>query len=202
VIVVVLATGGREYYPAGAYPALIAAGSMAIRASWPVIRVWLAVQAAVTMILGLPIYPVAWLHSTPQPAVNYDAGETAAWPAFADQVRRVYDALPEADKPTTTILASNYGEAGALIHYGLPNVYSGHLAFWRWGPPPDRLTGPVIIVGYSKEDDLRKECGSLDLATRIDNGLKLDNDEQGAHVWICRQPNRTWSQLWPELYHM
>lgn len=198
VIVVVLATGGREYYPAGAYPALIAAGSLAVSGGWAAIRVWVSVQAVATMILGLPIYPVAWLHSTPQPAINYDAGETAGWPALADQVRRVYDGLPESHK---VILAGNYGEAGALIHYGLPNVYSGHLAFWRWGPPPDSLTGPVVVVGYS-EDDLRGECGSLELATRIDNGLHLDNDEQGTPIWICRETHRTWSQLWPELYHM
>jgi hypothetical protein len=200
VLIVVLATGGREYYPAGAYPALIAAGSLAIRAGWATIRVWAGVQAVLTMILGLPVYPVAWLHSSPQPAVNYDAGETAGWPAFASQVRAVYDGLP--DKDNAVILAGNYGEAGALIHYGLPNVYSGHLAFWRWGPPPDRLTGPVIVVGLGWEDGLRRECGSLDLARRIDNGLHLDNDEQGAYVWICRQPRRAWSQVWPELYRM
>ena len=35
-----------------------------------------------------------------------------------------------------------------------------------------------------------------------DNGLELDNDEQGTPVWICRQPRRSWSQVWPELYHM
>jgi hypothetical protein len=202
VLVIVVATGGREYYPAGAYPALIAAGALAIKARWPAIRAWVAFQTAGTVILSLPIYPVAWLHATPEPAVNYDAGETVGWPAFADQVRHVYDTLPAADKPTTVILAANYGEAGALIHYGVPNVYSGHLAFWRWGPPPDSLTGPVIVVGYKKEDDLRKNCGTLDLATRLDNGVKLDNDEQDAPVWICRQPTRPWSQLWPELYHM
>jgi hypothetical protein len=197
VLVIILATGGREYYPAGAYPALIAAGSLAIRASWKVIRVWAGVQLVATLALSLPVYPVAWLHSTPQPAINYDAGETSGWPAFVEQVRTVYNGLPEKG----VILAGNYGEAGALIHYGLPNVYSGHLAFWRWGPPPDSLTGPVVVVGYP-EADLRGECGSLDLATRIDNGLKLDNDEQGTPVWICREPRRTWSQLWPDLYHM
>jgi len=197
VVVVVLATGGREYYPAGAYPALIAAGSLAIGASWATIRTWAAVQAVATLLLGLPVYPVGWLHKTPQPAINYDAGETAGWPALADQVRAVRAGLPD----TTVILAGNYGEAGALIHYGLPNVYSGHLAFWRWGPPPDALNGPVIAVGYG-EDDLRGECGSVELAARIDNRLNLDNDEQGTPVWICRQPRRAWSQVWPELYHM
>lgn len=198
VVVIVLATGGREYYPAGAYPALIAAGSLAVSGSWATIRTIVGVQAAATLILGLPIYPVAWLHSTPQPAVNYDSGETAGWPAFADQVRAVYERLPAKG----VILTGNYGEAGALIHYGLPNVYSGHLAFWRWGPPPDGLTGPAVVVGYDSDEVLRRECGSVELAARVDNGLDLDNDEQGAKVWICREPRRAWSQLWPELYHM
>jgi Dolichyl-phosphate-mannose-protein mannosyltransferase len=205
VLIVVLATGGREYYPAGAYPALIASGAMVLERralSWKVARAWLIPSAAATAVLGLPIYPVAWLHATPQPAVNYDAGETAGWPAFADQVRAVYQGLPDGERATAVILAGNYGEAGALDHYGLPNVYSGRLAFWRWGPPPDSLTGPVVVVGHGWEADLRRECGSVDLAATIDNGLDLDNDEQGAQVWICRQPHRTWSRLWPELYRM
>jgi Dolichyl-phosphate-mannose-protein mannosyltransferase len=205
VLIVVLATGGREYYPAGAYPALIASGALVLERrglSWKVARAWLIPSAVITAALGLPIYPVAWLHATPQPAVNYDAGETVGWPGFADQVRAVYQGLPAGERATAVILAGNYGEAGALDHYGLPNVYSGHLSFWRWGPPPDSMTGPVVVVGHSSEADLHRECGSVDLAATIDNGLDLDNDEQGAQVWICRQPHRTWSRLWPGLYRM
>jgi hypothetical protein len=215
VVVVVLATGGREYYPAGAYAPLVASGAIATDA-WLtrggrrrrvlVVRL-AALSAVITAALGLPVYPVAILHATPEAIVNYDAGETAGWPTFTRQVAAVYQALDASEQATAVILADNYGEAGALDHYGhrydLPPVYSGHLAFWRWGPPPDDRTGPIILVGPGwREDDLRNECGSVQLAAKTDNGLRLDNDEQGAPVWLCRQPRRTWTQLWPDLYHL
>jgi 4-amino-4-deoxy-L-arabinose transferase-like glycosyltransferase len=215
VVVVILATGGREYYPAGAYPPLVASGAIVLD-GWITRgerrRRSLVVQLAVlsgliTVALGLPVYPVAALHATPEAAVNYDAGETAGWPAFTRQVAAAYQSLDAAEKPTAVILAGNYGEAGALDHYGgrfdLPPVYSGHLAFWRWGPPPPDRTGPIILVGDGwGEDDLRAECGSVSPAGRIDNGLHLDNDEQGTPIQICRQPRRSWQQLWPDLYHL
>ena len=37
------------------------------------------------------------------------------------------------------------------------------------------------------------------LAT-IDNGVGLDNDEQGLPLLLCR-PSEAWSALWPHLTH-
>ena len=76
---------------------------------------------------------------------------------------RVYAQIPPEEKPRTGIFASNYGEAGAINlygpAYGLPRPYSGHLAFWRWGPPPETATGPVIFVGRWTADGLAPHCG-------------------------------------------
>ncbi|WP_027343480.1 ArnT family glycosyltransferase [Hamadaea tsunoensis] len=216
VVVIVIATGGREYYPSGAFTALVGAGGIAVD-GWisrgaeavrlSTVRTIAVISAAMTAILGLPVYPVAWLHATPEAAVNYDAGETATWPSFTAQVAAVYQGLGPGVADTAVIIAGNYGEAGALEHYGakyhLPPVYSGHLAFWRWGPPPDSRTGPVIIVSESDlAADLATSCGSWTLAGRIDNGVDLDNDEQGARIYVCRDPRRSWSQAWPGLYRM
>ncbi|NUR72478.1 MAG: hypothetical protein HOU81_16810 [Hamadaea sp.] len=210
VLVLVLATGGREYYPAGAYPALLASGGIVLdrwlgdsskrRATVG----WVAGLSAVsTLALSLPVYPVAMLHATPEPAVNYDAGETVGWPGFAEQVAVVYRGLSAEEQRTAVLLAGNYGEAGALDHYGpslgLPQVYSAHLAYWRWGPPPEG-PGPVILVGHGwKEAELRQECADVTHAATFDNGVRLDNDEQGAEVWVCRGKRRTWAELWPGL---
>ena len=214
VVVLVVVTGGREYYPAGAYPALLASGAIALD-GWlerapgrrSTVRWAAGVSGVVTVALGLPVYPVALLHQTPQPAVNYDSGETVGWPAAVRQVAAVYQGLTEQEKATAVILAGNYGEAGAIDHYGpaygLPQVYSGHLTYWRWGPPPADRTGPVILFGYGwDEADLRAECAEVTHAAQIDNGVDLDNEEQGADVWICRGMRRTWAEVWPELRHM
>jgi hypothetical protein len=100
------------------------------------------------------------------------------------------------------ILTGNYGQAGAIDQYGpnlgLPTPYSGHLGFWRWGPPPASSTGPVILVGIP-EARAGRFCDSVSTVTRHDNGYGLDNEEQGVSVRLCRAGEVDWPRIWPEL---
>ncbi|HEX5543741.1 MAG TPA: glycosyltransferase family 39 protein [Micromonospora sp.] len=209
----VLLTGGRAYYPAGAFPALVSSGAIAAvgwfgqtRDRFRFLATALAVNGLVTVAIALPIYPVRWLPNTPQAAVNYDAVETVGWPELANNVASVYRSLPAAEQATAVILTGNYGQAGAIDRYGralgLPAPYSGHVNFWRWGPPPDSATGPVIVIGDWSAETLASYCESVTLATRHDNGYGLTNEEQGVPVWLCRDLRRPWSQIWPELRHL
>jgi hypothetical protein len=54
-----------------------------------------------------------------------------------------------AQRARTTILAGNYGEAGAIERYGpadgLPHVYSGANNFWIWGPPPAADSAAIAV---------------------------------------------------------
>ncbi|HET6213297.1 MAG TPA: hypothetical protein VFE14_10540, partial [Micromonosporaceae bacterium] len=218
VLGIVLLTGGREYYPAGAYPALIASGAIATigwldRAAATartvrggLIAAAIALAAIGAAVTGLPIYPASSFAGTPEAAVNYDAGETIGWPEFAATVAGVYGSLPESERPTVVILTGNYGQAGALERYGerlgLPAPYSGQLAYWRWGPPPDTATGPVIVVGSWTDEDLLRYCRTVTREATNDNGYGVDNEEQGLPIRVCRGMIRPWSQIWPELRHL
>ena len=97
------------------------------------------------------------------------------------------------------MLARNYGEAGAIDHFrpDLGPAHSGHNAYWDWGPPPDDAS-TVIVIGYS-EQELRAWFGDVQPVARIDNGLGVDNDEQGRPVWLARQRLLGWRELWPRL---
>jgi 4-amino-4-deoxy-L-arabinose transferase-like glycosyltransferase len=213
-LALVLATGGREYYPAGAYPALFAAGAIgAVRwaaapARWRrgAIGAALTLNAAASVVLGLPIYPAGTLARTPQAAVNYDAGETVGWPELTATVAAVYRSLPADERARAVILTDNYGEAGAIDRYGrglgLPVPYSGHNAYWRWGPPPESEDAPVILVGRWSEEELAPYCGSVTRAATNDNGYGLDNDEQGTPIWLCRDRRHPWAQTWPDVRHL
>ncbi|MGW0433910.1 ArnT family glycosyltransferase [Micromonospora sp. NPDC003197] len=211
VLGLVLATGGREYYPAGAYPALFAAGAIATvgwlarggQARRVVLAGGLVLNTVANIAIALPIYPVRVLPHTPQAMMNYDAGETVGWPELVATVADVHRSLPAAEQATAVILTSNYGEAGAIDRYGrplgLPTPYSGHLNFWRWGPPADSATGPVIAVGERVGRQLAPHCASATVVARHDNGYGVENEEQGQSIWLCRGLDRPWSQLWPEL---
>jgi hypothetical protein len=59
----------------------------------------------------------------------------------------------------------------------------------------------VISVGIP-EQQLRRWFGSVTEAARIDNGVGLDNDEQGSPVWVATDRRLTWAQLWPQLRHL
>jgi hypothetical protein len=99
------------------------------------------------------------------------------------------------------VLASNYGEAGAVDRFGpgfgLPRAYSGHMAFWYWGPPP-ASAGTVVAVGFSAAQ-LTGVCGQLRLAAHLNNQLGVTDQEQGAPVWVCQRAGQPWLRIWPRL---
>ena len=199
-----MATGGKPYYLAGMFPVLLAAGAQPT-VDWTVRR---ARQRRGLIIAGmgvgvllmpitLPLVPASVVRDTPIVALNYDAGETMGWPAFVGEIAAVYRGLPPGQRTTTIVLASNYGEAGAVDRFGpadgLPAAYSGHNGFWYWGPPP-ASAGMALVVGYDR--DQLGFCSSVRLAARLDNHLGVADDEQDAPVWIC-QPSRAWAAIWP-----
>jgi hypothetical protein len=207
---VFLLTGGKPYYLGGLYPVLLAAGAEPTlgwldRGRQRVRRILLgtalALSGVISSVLMLPLLPASLLHATPVVAINYDAGETVGWPRFAAEIAAVYRELPDDDRARAVLLTRNYGEAGALDRYGprlgLSPAYSGHNSYWSWGPPPE-TGGPVIAVGLP-EERLQPFFGQVRLAGRIDNGLAVDNDEQGAPIWICRRQLLPWAQIWPQL---
>jgi len=207
--VLFIGTGGKPYYIAGLYPVLLAAGAEPVL-RWverraPRLRRWLVAAAlvsslAIASFLFLPVVPVTALHATPVLAVNYDAGETVGWPRFAEQVEAVRAGIPAGER--VAVLTANYGQAGAIDRFApeLGPAYSGHNSYGTWGPPPDDAS-TLIVVGYDRAD-LERWFGRIEQAGRIDNGVDLDNDEQGTPLWIVRDPLEPWSRLWPQLRHI
>ncbi len=197
--VVFLIAGGKAYYLGGMYPVLLASGAVGLtgwlganRKRWAAAGSVVALNAALSASLFLPLLPVQAVSESPMLAVNYDAGETIGWPRFVEQVAAAHP-------PGAAILTANYGEAGAIEHYGaahdLPTPHSGHNAYWSWDPPPDTAT-TVLTVGLAR-DRLTALCATVEPAGVIDTGL--DNDEQGAPLFLCQDPRHPWSQLWPHL---
>jgi 4-amino-4-deoxy-L-arabinose transferase-like glycosyltransferase len=205
--VVFLAAGGKPYYLGGMFPILLAVGAQPSvdwlrrgrrRLRHAALAAAFALSAG-SMLVTLPVVPVASLHKTPIVDVNYDLGETIGWPTYVHEIAAVYERLPAVDRPNVAILAGNYGEAGAIDRYGpaagLPRAYSGQTGYWYWGPPPDRAT-TLLVVGLERTV-LQRSFRDIRIATHLDNKLQINNDEQHAPVWICNDPREDWSTLWP-----
>jgi hypothetical protein len=144
---------------------------------------------------------MASLHETPVVAINYDAGETVGWPGFAATVAGAYDAPPAEQRRHAIVLAANYGEAGAVLRFR-PDIPtdSGHNSLWNLGPPPAG-TQTAIVIGYP-ETDLRGWFTHVQRVATVDNGVRLDNDEQGQTVWLCTDPTQSWAALWPKMQRL
>lgn len=195
--VVFLGTGGKPYYLAGMYPLLLAAGAEPVlrRVHGWVAGAAVAVTAAGSAVLMLPLVPAAELARTPIPAIYGEAGEQVGWPELAATVAAVRATVPGA-----VVLTANYGQAGAVDRFGPGPAYSGHNSYADWRVPPEEATA-AVVVGYD-EERLRRWFGSVERAATIDNGVGLDNDEQGTPVWVARERRAPWAQLWPEIRHI
>jgi hypothetical protein len=205
-LIAFLVTGGKPYYLANMFPLLLAAGSQPAvdwaaqavdrRRGWGIA---IGVGAVIDAVITLPIVPLGVLHDTPIVAVNYDAGETVAWPTYVAQIGVVVDGLQRGGR-RPVVLASNYGEAGAVERYGgadMQTAYSGQNAYWLWGPPPSSAT-TVVAVGFSR-GELQPDFQSVALATHLNNQEQISDDEQQAPVWVCSGLKQPWTALWPRL---
>jgi hypothetical protein len=79
-------------------------------------------------------------------------------------------------------------------------VYSGHNALHGEARPPDH-TRTVVMVGEQLVA-LRHLFATCRVVDRLDNGVGVENEEQGVPVALCADPVRPWGGLWPEFRHL
>jgi hypothetical protein len=210
-LVFLLITGGKAYYPAAFYPALLAAGAGPVL-EWIRIRMWRRVLAIALVIISLVITPSLTLPLGPvgsplyqtATGVNPDLANEVGWPGFVDTVGQVVSTVPAAELSHTIVLTEAYQQAGALEllraanRVRLPPVYSGHNGFWYWGPPPDSATHAVVTGDFSPEL-LSRSYAHCDVRSTVATPPGVNNDLTGVPVRWCTGRLQSWSVLWPEL---
>jgi 4-amino-4-deoxy-L-arabinose transferase-like glycosyltransferase len=212
VLVLVAVSGGKGYYASGIVPPFMAAGSILLDR-------WLArgrlrlraigfaaaasISGALIAYLTLPILPVATFATTTLPSQVPDSAEQIGWPQLVVTVEGVVANLPADERARAVILTTSYGEAGALelLGTGLPPVFSGHNAFWDWGPPPPDGT-VVVHVGDWTATDWGPFFAGCRTVANIDNGFGIENQEQGQAVSVCSGLQAPWTAIWPSLRHL
>jgi hypothetical protein len=213
VIAIVLVTGGQQYYTFGLLAVLYAAGCVVLarvatrngvrhagRIAWIVAAV--AVNAVVSIAIALPVFPVRSLPPAIA-AINQTARDSVGWPTYVRQVAEAYRTLPRDEQGHAVLFTGNYGEAGALDRYGrqygLPPVYSGQNELHRLGPPPDSATIAVEVdEGHRQLAPYFDSCVPVG---KLDDGVGVDNEEQGAAIRVCRGRHGSWADFWPDLQH-
>jgi hypothetical protein len=141
-------------------------------------------------LLVLPILlPVLPLHMAERHGVISARGDYQSeigWPSYVRLVERHAGGA-------NVIVASNYGEAGALELFGrgLPPVASGDVTMRYWRP---RVTGrQAVVIGYSRQT--ATFCTGYSVVARIKTA---DSDERGNAIARCTLRG-TLPGVWPQI---
>lgn len=207
VVGIVLVAGGKGYYDAPLLLVLTAAGAV-VTVAWAsrgslwwrrgLLALGVVPFLLPNVVLLLPVLPADRLPGFVVD-VNYDAGETIGWPAFADSLAAVHRGLPAEERARAVVLTANYGEAGAVARFGpargLPGAYSGHNSMVDFGRPPTDAD-VVIAVGWERPDQLNTWFEQCAPAGRVDQRVEVENDENGGPIFVCRGLRRPWAQIW------
>jgi len=208
-LALVFVSGGKAYYVIGSVPVFMAGGAIVIdrwlarghgRAKGATFVVAAALSGALIAYLTLPVLPLAAYASSSLPATVPDTANEVGWPQFVDTVEGVVAGLSPEDRAHAVILTNDYSEASPLVLLGrgLPPVYSGHNAYWGWGPPPDDRSVVIHVGDWRPADWSQFFVGCRDVV-HVDNGLGIANGEQGAPVTVCHGLRHPWSVMWPAL---
>jgi hypothetical protein len=216
---------GKNYYPADAYPYLIAAGAIPferwtaryaivarpaaialaiIAGAWlvpatvPVLSERAYISYITAVKTALHVGDVAQEHRK-QNALGQDYADMHGWPELAATVARVYRSLPPAERRIAVIKTPNYGEAAAIdffgAQYGLPPAISGHNQYYLWGT--HGYTGDVLI-------DVHGDCGAAahffrhsTRAAVVSNPYAMP-DENGIPIMVCTGIKEPLARIWPD----
>lgn len=223
-IAIMIALHGKSYYPANAFPYLIAAGSVVIEQRIGGLRiVRLAVTAAILVLgmstapLVMPVLPEAQLaryqdrlfallhipresiatEHHAQPELPSDFADMHGWPELASTVARVYRSLPADERSQAVILAQNYGEAAAIEFFGRSSslpVISGHNQYFLWGPRG--YSGNVLICVGGNCPSVSREFQTCSLAATF-SAPWIQPFERGIPIMVCHGIKRPLPELWP-----
>lgn len=211
VLLIVFVGGTQFYYSLGLMSAILAAGCV-VTADWmsngPVSRArWVvggvAANAAVSLVIALPLVPAEYLRFTLVPAFNQIAQDQLGWPEYVRDVARVRGTLSSNQQAHTVVVADNYGQAGAVDRYGpehgITEVYSAQNELYYQDRPPETADTAIIIgTPIASIQDLFVSCR---VAGRLDNTIGVKNQEQNRPISICENPIGGWASVWPQMQH-
>jgi hypothetical protein len=225
VLLLMTTQNAKPYYLAPMYPLLFAAGAVAFermaaaparRALRPVAIAMVVLSGALFAPLAKPLLPVdmyvayaAMLGIAPDTSERHELGrlpqffaDMHGWEAMAHAVAGVHRGLPPADRERACVFGQNYGQAGAIDHFGpalgLPSAMSGHNSYWLWGP--GACDGQVVIVIGGRREDHAESFDDVVEAGRF-HCTDCMPYEDGQILWVGRGLRRPIEEIWPGVKH-
>lgn len=212
IILLLLLSNGKFYYSFGAFPMLFAAGGKCwelifMQFARLIKRIFIAIMVVPALIIlpavvpilpfGLHLqyfnlmikytgirFPVTWEDKQVHATTQFYA-DMLGWKELAEKTANAYYSIPAQDRDNTLIVASNYGEAGAIHHYGkqygLPEVTSPNSSFKNWAPVK---TDPEYIIYIGKSvSPVPTQAKTQQVVDEVKNKYSR---EMGTKIYILR----------------
>jgi len=216
VFVVLLLAKSKIYYLAPAYPALFAAGGVALErwiarrgTAW-LRRATIALLASGGVLFAPVSLPILSIETTDRYVTTATLGAFEnvyeltgdlhgmfGWPERVHAVERAYRALSPNARDGVVIWAEGYGTAGAIDHLGpalgLPKAVSLANSYWMWGLP-ERPIDTVLAAGFSQET-LERVFAEVEIVERVELA-QVDPDNREFLVAACSAPRRPLPEIW------
>ena len=218
---------GKPYYIGPIYPALFAAGGVALeRMKWPRLpRASTAARWTVVALMGayfvatlpvaLPILSVPAsaeyaAHLAGGAALRTDRGivdklpqdfaDMLGWRAEAAALASIYHSLPTVQRREAVIVTGNYGEAGAAEFYAREFDLPPVVssAGSFWFFGPGIRPGKVVIALGSDPADLNRGWSSVREVARLGRPWSV-SEERDLPIYLATEPRMTLQQMWPSL---
>jgi hypothetical protein len=224
-IALMILAHGKHYYPADAYPVVIAAGAAAIDGWTERKTVLRAAVIAAEVVAGMLFVPFAMPVLPEEQAASYTAWvlealhvrrETVAtehhrlgalpsdwadmhgWTELAATVARVYGSLPPGDRAQAVIAASNYGEAAAIDFFGRAQGLPAVIS----GHNQYYLWGPRgyggnVLIDVGGDCAARERWFARAERAATFTAPWIQPYEDDLPIMVCRGIERPLSEVWP-----
>jgi 4-amino-4-deoxy-L-arabinose transferase-like glycosyltransferase len=223
ILALMLLTNAKIYYLAPAYSLLFAAGAVSLdaffaRRAWrntPVVAGVAIVAAGLALVpMTIPVLPpetfIAYSRAIGLGVPKMERGKRAelgeiyadmfGWRELAEEVARVWQALPEHERPFAVIVGRNYGEAGAIDYFGrahgLPRAISPHNSYGLWGPGD--WDGHVAVVIGEIPPEIALEFGSIEKLGHRSCPLCVPFESE-LSIYVVRDLRIPVSELWARI---
>ncbi len=180
VIVFLLIFRAKSYYASGLYPMIFAFGAVYLEKILPELwkKIVFALLAAGNIALFIYSFDIVYPVLTPPDIIAHkakferfgmlkwedgknhdlpqDFADMLGWKEMAAKALKVYDMIPETEKPSTMIICDNYGEAGALNYYNrdkMPEAYAFNTDYIFWIPLMPEIRN-LLLVGHPPSEQI------------------------------------------------
>jgi len=199
----------KSYFLVPAFPPLLAAGAVVLerrarfRPGGPLMPLAIGALVLGGVVLAPVVAPIlsGRTLAAVMPSPIQPVADRFGWPQFVATVAAVYRRLPADERAHATILAGNYGEAGALdllgATYGLPPAISPHNTYYFWdrGVTP----GSTVIATDFGRAQLAPFFASIRQAATVPGQDGIANEEVGRPVFVCGGLKMPWATVWSRL---